>query len=87
MTDQHAVVVGPIKGEVTLKDGTSIDVSPDVVMVDSLDKAQQVADLVADRYANEGHPQHMYTGVPFKHDKAQSKKNYAAHRTPLPLVR
>lgn len=77
---EHAVFVGPIKGEVTIKGGKVIDVSPDVVLVDSVEEAQQVADAVGERYANEGHPQHMYTGVPFKHDKAQSKKNYTAHR-------
>jgi hypothetical protein len=79
MSADHAVLVGPIKGEVTLSDGTVYDVSPDVVMCESREHAQEVADLVGDRYAAEGHPAHMYTGVEFKHDKAQSHRNYKAH--------
>jgi len=83
MVAEHAVFVGPIKGEVTLKGGKVVDVSPDVVLVDSIEEAQAVAEAVSERYVAEGHPQHMYTGVPFKHDKAGSKKNFAAHRKVL----
>lgn len=75
----HAVLVGPIKGSVTTEDGTVYDVSPDVVFCASIEHAQQVALAVGDRYANEGHPAHMFTDEPFINDEAASRKNFAAH--------
>lgn len=64
----HAVVTGPIRGTVTLADGTVVDVKPDVVFVDSPEQAAEVAQLVGDRYAAEGHPAHD-ADKPFKHTK------------------
>ena len=52
----HAVLVGPITGTVTLPDGTVIDVTPEVVYVDTVEAAEQVAHAVSQRYAVEGHP-------------------------------
>jgi hypothetical protein len=82
-SNTHAVFVGPIKGDVTLADGTVYDVSPDIVWVRDLDHAQEVAHLVGKRYESEGHPAHMYTGVPFKYDEKGSKENFKQHRARL----
>ena len=63
----HAVLTGPIKGTVTLADGTVVDVKPAVVYVDTPDQAAEVAHLVGERYAAEGHPAHDF-GDPFIHE-------------------
>ncbi len=63
----HAVLTGPIKGTVTLADGTVIDVKPDLVLVDSPEQAAEVAHLVGQRYAAEGHPAHDF-GDPFLYE-------------------
>lgn len=60
----HAVITGPISGSVILADGTEVDVSPDVVMVDSPDRAAEIAHLIGRRHADEGHPHHR-DGAPF----------------------
>jgi hypothetical protein len=54
----HAVLTGPIRGTVTLVDGTVVDVKPDVVYVDSSEQAGEVAHRIALRYEDEGHPAH-----------------------------
>jgi hypothetical protein len=54
--ETHAVLTGPIKGTVTTEDGTEVDVSATHVYVDSLEKAEEVAFLIGERYAEEGHP-------------------------------
>lgn len=74
---QHAVLTGPIRGSVTLADGTEVDVQPDVVYLDTLDQAHEVAHLIGERYAAEGHPQHAH-GDKFVHDVKRSKANFAA---------
>ena len=66
--ERHVVLTGPIQGQVTTSDGTTYDVSEHVIEVDPA-HAQEVADLIGDRYAAEGHPAHMYSDVPFVHDK------------------
>jgi hypothetical protein len=68
MSDAHVVITGPITGTVTTADGTTYDVSADQIQVAEQHR-QEVADLIGDRYANEGHPTHMYTDVPFEHVK------------------
>lgn len=52
----HLVATGPIRGTVTLADGRTIDVSPDVVTVDDRATAYEIAYLIGERYAAEGHP-------------------------------
>ncbi len=52
----HAVLTGPIAGHVALADGTKVDVSPQVVIVDTPEQAAEVADLIAREYAANGHP-------------------------------
>lgn len=66
---QHVVITGPIKGTVTTADGTVYDVSADNVEVAD-EHGLEVAELIGARYADEGHPSHMYTDTPFKHTKA-----------------
>lgn len=51
-----AVITGPIQGTVTLPDGTEVDVTSDVVLVDSQDMADAVAAAVGESYAKNGHP-------------------------------
>lgn len=50
-----AVLTGPITGNVTLRDGTVVDVSPPAIMVDD-GQADEIADLIGQRYEAEGHP-------------------------------
>ena len=75
---QHAVMTGPIRGSVTLADGTVVDCRPDVVYVDTLEQAQELAGLIGDHYADRGHPLHD-DGDAFVHDRKQSEKSFAAH--------
>lgn len=63
----HAVFTGPIRGTVTLADGTVVDVRPDMVHLDSPEQAAEVAHLIGERYAAEGHPMHD-PDQPFTHD-------------------
>lgn len=67
MTAQHAVLTGPIRGIVTLPDGRQIDVSDDIVYLDTLEDAQAVADAIGARHARDGHPHHLGSDVPFEH--------------------
>lgn len=53
----HAILTGPITGAVVLDDGTRVDVSPQIVYVDTLEQALEVADLVGREYAANGHPE------------------------------
>lgn len=56
ISDGHVVLTGPISGAVTTADGTTYNVSPALIEVESPEHAAEVAHLVATRYANEGHP-------------------------------
>jgi hypothetical protein len=51
-----AVLTGPITGTVTLPDGTEVDVTDPVVMVDSQAMADAVAAAVGESYRDNGHP-------------------------------
>lgn len=51
----HVVLTGPITGTVELEDGTVVDVSPGFIEVDP-DLADEIADKIGRRYAEEGHP-------------------------------
>lgn len=56
---EHLVVTGPyITGEVTLADGTVVDVNDPVIVVDSPAQALAVSDAIGERFAAEGHPTH-----------------------------
>lgn len=65
----HVLYTGPIKGTVTLADGTAVDVKPDVIYLDSHEQALEVAALIGERHATEGHPAHEH-GDQFIHDTA-----------------
>lgn len=55
----HAIFTGPIKAtELKLSDGTVIDVRPDIIYVDSQEKADEVAHHIALHYLVNGHPDH-----------------------------
>jgi hypothetical protein len=56
VSEGHVVLTGPITGTVELSDGTVVDVSPVIVEVSSQDEANELADLIGQRYAAEGHP-------------------------------
>lgn len=56
----HAILTGPIKGTVTLSDGTVVDVKPDMIFVDTPEQRDEVAHLIGERYAAEGHPAHEH---------------------------
>jgi len=55
-SDGHVVLTGPIKGRVTLEDGTVYDVSPEVIEVPDQAHAAEVAHLIGLRHAEDGHP-------------------------------
>lgn len=77
MTEVHAVLTGPIKGTVTLSDGTEVEVGPAQIFAESLEQAQEIAHAIGERHAAEGHPDHDRKD-PFEHDEKLSKKNFAA---------
>ena len=56
MSDTHAVLTGPITGEITLDDGTTYDVTPFVVYVDSAAHAEVLAHRIGSHYERHGHP-------------------------------
>lgn len=61
-SDKHVVIVGPhIRGYVTLADGTTVDVSPDVIEVDTIEIAKEIGHHVGVRLEEEGHPAHEPT--------------------------
>lgn len=48
----HMVMTGPIKGKVVLDDGTSVDVTPAVIEVESQERAAQVAHAIGLHWAD-----------------------------------
>lgn len=68
MADQHVVLLGPIKGVITLDDGTEYDVNGDRAVVASPEHAAELADKVGDHYEKHGHPHHD-ADKPFRHTK------------------
>lgn len=88
MAETHAVLTGPIKGSVTLSDGTSVDVSDAVVYVDSLERAAEVAHQIGKHWEARGHPDDIEvdekTGKPvvrpFKYDDSHHKKHGSKKR-------
>ena len=50
-----AVLTGPIQGSVTVADGTTYNVSNPLIEVQE-QHAEEVAHLIGQRYADEGHP-------------------------------
>lgn len=64
--EDHVVFTGPhITGHVVVDDGTRYNVTPLVILAQSLEHAQQIAEGIGKRFELEGHP--LYTeDVPFK---------------------
>jgi hypothetical protein len=60
----HVVVTGPITGTVDTEDGTTYDVTENVIAVHP-EHAAQVGDMIGLRYEMEGHPSHTDPEVPF----------------------
>lgn len=54
-SDGHVILTGPISGTVTLDDGTVVDVSQQLIVVDDA-QAAEVAHKIGLRYEAEGHP-------------------------------
>lgn len=54
----YAVATGPIRTDLTLSDGTVVDVRPDTVYLDTPGQAAEVAHLIGLRHAEKGHPLH-----------------------------
>jgi hypothetical protein len=48
---EHVVLTGPIVGDVTLPDGSKVDVTPAVISVDSEEKAAEVAHAIGKHWA------------------------------------
>jgi hypothetical protein len=67
---QHAVLTGPIRTTLTLSDGTVVDVRPDLVYVDTVEQAAELAHLIGLHYADRGHPHHD-DDAPFVYDAPQ----------------
>lgn len=75
----HAVLLGPIKGHVVLQSGKHVEVNADRIEVSTLEEAQEIAHLVGERYAAEGHPLHA-PDEPFVHHVTHEKfKTYQPH--------
>ena len=56
MSDKHVVLTGPIRGSVTLPDGTEVNVTDKVIYVDDVETALAVAHEIGLRFEAEGHP-------------------------------
>lgn len=53
----HALITGPIQGRIPDGKGGFVDVTPDVLLLDSPEEAQQVADAIEAEHAVRGtHP-------------------------------
>ncbi len=50
----HVVLTGPISGTLVVN-GQVVNVTPDTVVVDSLEQAQAIADAIADAHVESGH--------------------------------
>lgn len=54
---EHVMMTGPsISGIKTLPDGTSIDLTPDFIVVDGPEQAAEVNDVIVAHYLENGHP-------------------------------
>lgn len=57
MPEVHALVTGPISGRIPSGDGNFVDVTPDVVFLDSEEDVQKLADAIEVEHAVRGtHP-------------------------------
>jgi len=56
--DKPVVLTGPVKGDITLADGTTYNVSDDFIEVENQAHADEVAHQIGLRHEAEGHPDH-----------------------------
>jgi len=85
-SDGHIVKTGPIRGFVTLEDGTVYDINDEWIEVASPDHGAEVAHLIALRHVEDGHPHDVEldeeTGRmvqrPFVYDDTHWKAHQAA---------
>jgi len=75
-TFTHAILLGPIRGTVTLASGEEVDVRPDVIEGSNAERAAEIAHLVGLRYAAEGHPKHD-PGDPFIYEAPDGTRHDA----------
>src|SRR4051812_2728903 len=75
--DEHAVLTGPIVGDVTLQDGTRYNVSDYAIGVQP-EHADEVRHLIAERFLAEGHPHHNDEN-PFAHTPLERFADYTPH--------
>jgi hypothetical protein len=61
------VFTGPVKGPITLLDGTTYEVSPDFIEVQSHEHAGELSHHIGVRHETDGHPLHT-DGEPFVHE-------------------
>lgn len=52
---EHVMITGPIKGTVTLADGTVVDVTPPAIAIDPT-KVEEVSFLIGEHWVEQGHP-------------------------------
>lgn len=69
----HVLFTGPVRGVVTLADGTDVDVTPERLELDSPEQVAEVADLIGRKYAEEGHPHHAHKDA-FVYEAPEKKK-------------
>lgn len=92
-SDGHVVITGPVTGIMTLADGTKVNVNDPVVEVDSPEQAAELAHLIGQHWAENGHPHDVeydddagevvqrpfvYDDAHFKADKATGTKKTGA---------
>ncbi len=83
----HVVLTGPIKGRITLADGTPYDVNAYAVPVESPEHAAELAHLVSLHYEAEGHPDDIeydeesgdMVQRPFVYERSDEFKGYKPH--------
>lgn len=80
----HALITGPIQGRIPHGDGF-VDVTPDVILLDSQEEAEAVAEAIALEHAHRGtHPIQHECGVlddPQVRPEGVSESDIKAHRS------
>jgi len=83
--DKTVLLTGPVKGPVTLSDGTVYDVSPDVLEV-SPEHAGELSHHIGVRHELEGHPDHQRRGTS-EYDPLQHEYDHVCDATCGPARR
>lgn len=85
MAEKHALYTGNTRrfgNRVQLEDGTEVDVAPDVIWLDSMEEAAEVAHAIGLAHAEHGHPDDVEfddkgkpVQRPFVYDDSHYKKH------------